>query len=201
MKLGPYLSYWLHHSPRRMLYAMAYYSFAAALIGRGRRVLDVGCSEGMGTQLLALECGYAEGLDINSAFIATARRNWRHPSVRFRLMDVFKHPPIGWDAIVAFDVVEHLTPRRADVFLGLVARGLRDAGIAVIGTPSITGQAYASRISRAGHINCYSGERLEEAMREYFTHVFMFGANDEVVHTGFLPMAHYLIGVGCGRHE
>ena len=34
-------------------------------------------------------------------------------------------------------------------------------------------------------------------MREHFDHVFMFGANDEVVHTGFLPMAHYLLAVGC----
>ena len=25
----------------------------------------------------------------------------------------------------------------------------------------------------------------------------MFAANDELVHTGFLPMAHYLLAVGC----
>jgi hypothetical protein len=27
----------------------------------------------------------------------------------------------------------------------------------------------------------------------------MFSMNDEVVHTGFYPMAHYLLGVACHR--
>ena len=41
----------------------------------------------------------------------------------------------------------------------------------------------------------------EEEMKKYFHHVFLFGANDEVVHTGFLPMAHYLIAVGCRKRK
>ena len=34
---------------------------------------------------------------------------------------------------------------------------------------------------------------------ELFHNVFIFGVNDEVVHTGFIKMAHYLIGMGCYR--
>jgi hypothetical protein len=32
-------------------------------------------------------------------------------------------------------------------------------------------------------------------MQRYFKHVFMFSMNDEVVHTGFFPMAHYLFAL------
>jgi hypothetical protein len=32
----------------------------------------------------------------------------------------------------------------------------------------------------------------------YFRNVFMFGMNDEVVHTGYGPMCHYLWMVGVG---
>ncbi|VFM95981.1 MAG: hypothetical protein BECKG1743D_GA0114223_101368 [Candidatus Kentron sp. G] len=36
-------------------------------------------------------------------------------------------------------------------------------------------------------------------MRAHFSHVFLFAANDEVVHTGFMPMAHYYIAMGCRK--
>ena len=42
----------------------------------------------------------------------------------------------------------------------------------------------------------YTAERLEAEMKQRFTQVFMFGANDEVVHTGFAPMCHYLLALG-----
>ncbi|MFM8835604.1 MAG: methyltransferase type 12, partial [Actinomycetota bacterium] len=32
-------------------------------------------------------------------------------------------------------------------------------------------------------------------LKKYFHSVFMFSMNDEVVHTGFFPMSHYLIAV------
>ena len=35
-------------------------------------------------------------------------------------------------------------------------------------------------------------------MQRYFHNVFLFSMNDEVVHTGFYPMAHYLIALGVG---
>ena len=42
---------------------------------------------------------------------------------------------------------------------------------------------------------------LEKEMREHFWHVFMFAAHDEVIHTGFLPLAHYLISVGVSPKD
>jgi glycosyltransferase involved in cell wall biosynthesis len=36
-------------------------------------------------------------------------------------------------------------------------------------------------------------------MERFFHNVFLFSMNDELVHTGFIPMAHYLIAIGCTR--
>lgn len=47
----------------------------------------------------------------------------------------------------------------------------------------------------------YSYDRLKKLMSDYFYTVFMFGMNDEVVHTGYLPMAHYLFAVGVGTKK
>jgi hypothetical protein len=36
-------------------------------------------------------------------------------------------------------------------------------------------------------------------MEDYFHNVFVFSMNDEVVHTGYYPMAHYLFAVCAGK--
>ncbi|MCZ6676204.1 MAG: class I SAM-dependent methyltransferase [Candidatus Poribacteria bacterium] len=197
--LGRYVGYWFQHTPRRALFALSYYKFAAKMIGSDKRVIDVGCNEGLGTWLLAVECGFARGLDLDEDAIAVAKANWDDPRIEFICGDFLKQPPGQWDAVVSFDVIEHISPENAHKFLAQIADNLVHDGIAVIGTPNVTSQQYASEITKAGHVNIYSAERLEAEMGQYFTHVFLFGANDEVVHTGFMPMAHALIAVGCKK--
>jgi 2-polyprenyl-3-methyl-5-hydroxy-6-metoxy-1,4-benzoquinol methylase len=197
--LGRYLAYWFEHTPRRALYSTSYYKFAAKMIGRNKRVLEVGCSEGLGTWLLAAECGFARGLDPDEEAIAVAKGNWPAEKVEFECADFLEAPAGQWDAVVNFDVIEHILPANAGRFLGRMADNLTPYGVAVVGTPNLTGQVYASAVSKAGHVNVYSADRLEAEMRQFFRHVFLFGANDEVVHTGYAPMAHYLIALGCKK--
>lgn len=196
---GPYLSYWFDKTPRRALHYASYYKFAAKLIGSGKRVLDLGCSEGLGTWMLARECGFARGVDRDGRAIAVAERNWQDESVDFMNTDLYGLVPESYDAVVSLDVVEHILRENTAAFFRTVVAHLGHDGIAVIGTPSLEGQRYASPVSRAGHVNVYSYEDLEEEMRRYFHHVFVFCGNDEVVHTGFPRMAHYLVAVGCRK--
>ena len=76
---------------------------------------------------------------------------------------------------------------------------LDDQGALVIGTPSLESQHYASPQSKVGHVNCKSGTEFKAFLERYFHNVFLFSMNDEVVHTGFYPMAHYLIALCCGK--
>jgi 2-polyprenyl-3-methyl-5-hydroxy-6-metoxy-1,4-benzoquinol methylase len=199
VELGAYVTYQLEHSPRRILHALSYYKFAAKMLGPGA-VLDVGCNEGLGTWLLAKECGRATGIDFDEPAVAVARRNWTDPSIDFITGDFHVTPLAGpYAGIVSFDVIEHIDPSAADAFLARIAAHLQEDGVAIIGTPNATSSRYASAITNAGHINMYEGEALRSALLTHFRHVFMFGANDELVHTGYLPMAHYLIGVCYGR--
>jgi hypothetical protein len=76
-----------------------------------------------------------------------------------------------------------------------LCNSLTENGILMIGTPSLESQAYASPPSKAGHINCKTSTELKALLEKYFFHVFIFSMNDEVVHTGFSPMAHYLLAL------
>jgi len=197
--LGQHLSYHFLHTPRSVLYTMSHYKFAAKLIGAPRKVLDVGCGEGAGTWLLAKECGKAVGIDFDQDAVDIACRNWNEDRISFESGDFLESDVQPLDAVVAFDVIEHILPEHIDAFHAKVGQSLQHDGIAVFGTPNITADKFASPVGRAGHVNMYSGEKLEEEMRRYYHHVFLFGANDEVIHTGFLPMAHYLVAVGCRK--
>ena len=197
IQLGRYNSFLTHRTPRRMLYSLSYYKFAAKMIGAGKRVLDVGCNEGLGSWLMAKECGYCKGIDFDTQAIEIACHNFNDPSIAFEAQDFFNMPTGTYDASVNFDVIEHIYPEHAPAFVQMLADNLSDEGIAVIGTPSAISQQFASPVTQRGHVNMYSHDRLSTELSVYFEHVFLFGANDEVIHTGFLPLAHYFIALCC----
>ena len=199
VRLGHMHTYHARNTPRRLLYTTSYYKFASKMIGKPARVLDVGCGEGIGTWLLATECGSAFGVDFDKDSIDVAKENWQDPRIGFSCDDFIKLTAKPYDAIVSLDVIEHILPENADAFLRGITDNLTPHGIAVIGTPNITSKPYASAVTNAGHVNMYTWERLEAEMSRYFTQVFMFGANDEIVHTGFAPMVHYLLAVGVRK--
>ena len=45
------------------------------------------------------------------------------------------------------------------------------------------------------------GSELKSLLEQYFHSVFLFSMNDEVVHTGFYPMAHYLLAICSHKRQ
>ena len=114
--------------------------------------------------------------------------------------DVLEAPlPNQHDGIYSLDVIEHIPRSSEHLYLNNLRDSLTDSGVLIIGSPSLESQAYASPPSKEGHVNCKSGEELKALLLNYFENVFLFSMNDEVVHTGFTPMAHYLFAVCCQK--
>jgi 2-polyprenyl-3-methyl-5-hydroxy-6-metoxy-1,4-benzoquinol methylase len=104
-----------------------------------------------------------------------------------------------FDAAYSLDVIEHIPVSDEDRFVSNIAQSLTAHGMLVIGSPSIQSQAYASPPSKEGHVNCKDHRQLKSLLERYFHSVLIFSMNDEVVHTGFYPMAHYLFAVCADR--
>ncbi len=168
------------------------------MIGKDKRILEVGCSEGMATLLLAEFASECVGIDVDSDAIAIANEVLAPLSskVSFQHADILNGAVGKFDAVVSMDVIEHIFPENEKPFMEGIVANLVDKGISIIGTPNITASQYASPLSQSGHVNLYSHERFKELLESYFETVLMFSGNDEMIHTGFAPMAHYLIGVG-----
>jgi cyclopropane fatty-acyl-phospholipid synthase-like methyltransferase len=107
--------------------------------------------------------------------------------------------PGRFDAIYSLDVLEHIHPDNEVRFVTHMLQSLDEHGVMIVGMPSLESQAYASPQSKSGHVNCKSGDDLKTLLKRYFHNVFLFSMNDETVHTGFYPMAHYLIALCCGK--
>jgi hypothetical protein len=91
------------------------------------------------------------------------------------------------------DVFEHVHPKNSDKFLKNICSSLKNKSILITGVPNITAEKYASFNSKKNHINLMSQNELKKKLSKYFYFNFSFGMNDEVLHTGFSSMCHYII--------
>lgn len=190
-----------NQDPRRTLFTLARYKFVAKMLSGKENVLEIGCADAFGTRLVQQEVGNVTATDFDPVFIGDAKErmnpNW---PMKLAVHDMLAGPVSGsFDAMYCLDVLEHIAPADEDVFVRNAIAPLHRDGVLIVGMPSLESQAYASPQSKAGHINCKSGGDLKKFMLRYFSNVFMFSMNDEVIHTGFFPMAHYLIAVCCSK--
>lgn len=186
-----------HSDPRHLVFVLARYKFVAKMLSGKRRVLDVGCGDGWPVPIVLQEVGHVHGIDIDPVFIEDAKAHVHSKwSFTCAVHDMLSGPVNGiFDAAYSLDVLEHIPQEREDTFVSNVVDSLAEHGVLIIGTPSIQSQQYASPISKAGHVNCKDARELRVLMEKYFHNVFIFSMNDEVVHTGFYPMAQYLLAL------
>lgn len=197
IELGQHWSYNILDDPKRLAFVLSRYAFAARMAAKNRNVLELGCSEGLGGIILAEYATHYTGVDSDSEAIEAAKRNWNDPKFTF-IEDDFLGKQYGqFDSVISLDVIEHIEAQYETVFLKTLCNNLRPDGLCVIGTPNVTASAYASAVSRTNHVNLYDARRLVSVLEQHFRKVLFFGMNDEVVHTGFPPMAHYLMAIGC----
>lgn len=190
-----------HDDPRHLLFTLSRYKFVAKMLSGRRHVLEVGCADAFGTRLVLQEVGKLTATDFDPVFVNDVRSRMEEKwKFECHVHDLLAGPlPGRFDAAYALDVIEHIPAAQEKTFLGNIAHSLTEHGVLILGSPSLQSQIYASPPSKAGHVNCKDAPGLKSLMAVFFHNVFIFSMNDEVVHTGYFPMAHYLFGLGCSR--
>ena len=187
-----------HDDPRRLLFILARYKFVSKMLSGKAHVLEVGCGDAFGTRIVLQEVGAICAIDFDPVFVQDVNRRME-PRWKFdcRTHDILSGPVEGgFEAAYSLDVVEHIARTDEDRFMSNITHSLCENGVLILGTPSIQSQPYASQASKEGHVNCKDHKQLKELMLRHFHNAFIFSMNDEVVHTGFYPLAHYLFAIG-----
>ena len=189
-----------HHDPKHLLFTMSRYKFVAKMLSGKDNVAEIGCGDAFFSRIVLQEVGRLTAIDYDPLFIKDAlERNTERWAVTAMTHDILQGPvPNGpYDAVYSMDVLEHIEPKYEAIFLENLKRTIVTGGVAIVGMPSLEAQVYACEASKAGHINCKSGADFKALMQKHFEQVFLFSMNDEVVHTGYVKMAHYLIALCC----
>lgn len=195
VRLGPAVAQAYVKDPRMLGFICARYKFVAKMLSGKSRVLEVGAGEMFGAPVVAQEVGQLICTDVVPA---ACIMNPQQGNVSYRTWDFRKSEFSPVDAAFMVDVIEHVYPVEEDAFLNNVVNSMTPDGVLLIGTPNATAASYASEHSKQAHVNLKTAEQLRALGRAWFYNVFMFSMNDEVVHTGFAPMAHYLWMMGVG---
>jgi len=199
-KIGLMNSAVWHEDPKRLVFTLSRYKFVAKMLTGKNRVAEIGCGDGFGARIVKQEVGQLTITDYDSYFIKRfediVSEKYPISAVEHNILE----GPLGqkFDAIYSLDVLEHIPIEHEDVFVKNIINSLGSNGIVILGMPSIESQTYASPASKEGHINCKTGKDLKLFLEKYFHNVLLFSMNDEVVHTGFEKMAHYLFVICCG---
>ncbi len=183
--------------PRRLTFLLSRYKFVSKMLSGYPRVLEIGCADGFGSRIVRQEVGELVATDIDPIFIEDAKRH--HSAkwpIQFRVHDMLSGCVFDkFDATYCCDVMEHILPADEDRFIINIINSMKAEGIVIIGSPSLESQIHASPASKEGHVNCKSAKDLKSWLQRFFFNTFIFSMNDEVIHTGFYPMAHYLFAV------
>ena len=190
-----------YDDPRRVLFIFSRYKFVGKMLCGMGHVLEVGCGDGTGSRLVLQEVDAITAIDFDPVFVndvkARMTERWAFDCrVHYMLTGpATKRDGSLFDAAYSIDVIEHISKQNEEIFVSNISKSLKDDGVFIVGSPSLESQPWASPPSKAGHVNCMTGADLKSLCQRFFANVFLFSMNDEVVHTGFSPMAHYLIAL------
>ena len=199
IRLGMMSSHRWRMDPKVLLFSMSRYKFIAKMLAGKKDILEVGCGDGWGTNIVIREVGSIHCVDMDPTLVKECEDMKTDERITFGLHDLRKSPVTPTrDAVYLLDVLEHLEKEDEDIFLKNIAASITADGVCIVGIPSLESQEYASKPSRATHVNCKSGNDLKQTLEKHFKNVFLFGMNDEVVHTGFTKMSHYLLCLCVG---
>ena len=200
--MGPWTTHIWRSDPRHLGFLLARYKFCAKMLKGKSRALEVGCGDAFGTPVVLQEVPFVHGIDFEPLVLKEAQRCVQQEFAdrcAFSVHDIVESPMgQSFDAAYSLDVIEHVPASQEDRFMSNVCASLVADAVFIIGTPNIEASRHASQASMEGHINLKSAVTLRTLLGKYFKNCFLFSMHDEIVHTGYYPMAHYLLGVGAG---
>ena len=101
IELSQHWSYNICNDPKRFAFVLARYRFAAQMIRNKNRILELGCSEGIGVPILLKENGQYLGIDNDNEAIIQATKNWKKENCDFKINDFLGKKYGNYDAVVS----------------------------------------------------------------------------------------------------
>jgi len=172
------------------------YKFVGKMFEGFDSVLEVGAGDGFKSLSLKDNFKSLTLTDIHNKKKFLFNKNYNFKNIKFEINNFVKKPlNKKFDGIFALDVLEHIEKKNEKNFIINLKKSLKKNGSLIIGMPSLQSQKYASKLAKKEHVNCKTKKQLRDFLKIHFKCVYMFSMNDEVLHTGFDDLSHYIFGL------
>lgn len=152
---------------------LAVYEWIGARVA-GKRVVDMACGEGYGSEVLARAALSVVGVDANPEAHEHARLRYVRPHLRFArdLVETFSQE---CDAVVFLQTIEHV--QNPGEILEHFKSMLTPGGVAYVSTPNLLTLAPegAEKSDNPWHVKEYRAEEFRALCSAHFPHVELFG--------------------------
>ena len=195
ISLGKHTSQAFRDDPKHLAFSMSRYKFVSKMLEGYETVAEIGSGDGFQSEIVRHNVKNLTLIDVGEhnkkdylSWSPNPANYIIHNFIKKRLKKKFK-------GIYLIDVLEHIPKSSEKKFIKNIKHSLKKNGTVIIGMPSLESQKYASLLSRLGHVNCKNKSELKNFLNNFFTNVYMFSMNDEVIHTGFDKMSNYIFAV------
>lgn len=157
----------------------------AALLVKGKRVLDAACGSGYGSNILAKEAKSVVGIDYSKATIDYCMKKYQRDNLSYRQMSVEKldFPEESFDVVVSFETLEHLPETIQQVFMEEIKRVLTKDGVLIMSSPN---RDVWSRMINKEENEHHLHELDEKEFRALLTKTF---ANVDFYYQNYIPVS------------
>jgi SAM-dependent methyltransferase len=152
---------------------LARYAFIRDKLPPGR-VLDLGCGVGYGCRFICENTTTLVALDISLGAVRTGRSLYHHPKIKY-LAATGQNLPFtneSFDAVISFEVIEHISEEHQSVYLAEIFRVLTHNGVAFISTPN---RQFTSGRANPYHLKEFYLNELKDTLAKYFRRAGIFG--------------------------
>jgi ubiquinone/menaquinone biosynthesis C-methylase UbiE len=142
---------------------------------KGKKVLDIACGEGYGTNLMAENAAEVKGVDIDIKIISKAKKKYRGNNIEFLPGSLLNIPAMDkhFDIITSFETLEHISEHEKAI--SELKRVLHPDGILLISTPEKSAYSDITGYNNPFHQKELYKEEFEYLLKQNFKQVKILG--------------------------
>jgi GT2 family glycosyltransferase/2-polyprenyl-3-methyl-5-hydroxy-6-metoxy-1,4-benzoquinol methylase len=151
------------------------YALAAQFV-ENKRVLDLACGEGYGSNLLARRAAQVVGIDIDEQTVKHATNRYIRPNLQFKIGSIMDVPIAGdglFDVIVCFEALEHVADHER--LLNETKRLLAADGIFLVSTPNKMLYTDEAEFNNPFHVHELYFDEFKAQLEHHFRQVKFLG--------------------------